>query len=292
MNQYRSKKAGEKILRTYDNLMGQWGIAYEERMIVTAYGDTHVTICGKKDGEPLVLFHGVGDDSALMWLYNAKVLGKEFRLYAVDTIGGPGKSQIGEEYNEKFDDVAWIDAVLDGLLLKQVLVAGVSHGGYLTQLYTAARPERVRKGIALASAVASGSSENNGKIMMKIFMPEALFPTRKNTERLLKKLAGDHYQVFTQNEAIMEHYTYLLRGFNNMAMRYHVVRPLTKEELDIVREKVTFLAGEKDPFEQLGGKELMRKEKVKVFFYPEAGHGINHEIAETINQKMIEILRD
>lgn len=84
--------------------------------IDTTYGTTHVIACGNEDNPPLVLFHGVGDDSALMWNYNAKFLSEHYRIYAVDTIGGPGKS-----------------------------VPSVSHGGYLAQLYALHRLERVKK---------------------------------------------------------------------------------------------------------------------------------------------------
>ena len=79
MKQYRSKKAGENIIRTYDMLLEEWDIVKEERMIPTSYGPTHVIICGKEEGLPLLMFHGVGDDSALMWIYNAKALGEHFR---------------------------------------------------------------------------------------------------------------------------------------------------------------------------------------------------------------------
>lgn len=65
--------------------------------------------CGTEDSPALVLFHGVGDDSALMWIYNAPELGRHFHLYAIDTMGGPGKSVPNGNYNKEFDDVRWID---------------------------------------------------------------------------------------------------------------------------------------------------------------------------------------
>lgn len=106
---------------------------------------------GEKEKDPLILFHGVGDDTALMWIYNAKALGEHFHVYAIDTIGGPGKSIPGKGYNQGFEDALWIDDLLDALSLDQVYMAGVSNGGYLTQMYTIMRPERVKKGISMAS---------------------------------------------------------------------------------------------------------------------------------------------
>ena len=67
---------------------------------------------------------------------------------------------------------------------------------------------------------------------MKIFFPEALFPTKKNVKKLIEKMCGGNSAVFTENKDIMEHYTYLLKGFNNMAMGYHKVRTFSEEEVD------------------------------------------------------------
>ena len=68
MKVYKSKKKQQEIVRTYDRLLEQWGVEIEELEIDTRYGMTHVVACGKKQNPPLLLFHGVGDDTALMWI--------------------------------------------------------------------------------------------------------------------------------------------------------------------------------------------------------------------------------
>ncbi|MFA9376564.1 MAG: alpha/beta fold hydrolase [Lachnotalea sp.] len=292
MKAYKSKKSGENIIKTYDSLLRKWGIPVEEQMIKTCYGDTHIIVCGKEEGMPLVLFHGVGDDSAIMWIYNAKQLSEHFRLYAVDTIGGPGKSVMGKKYDKNFDDVMWIDEILENLKLEKVSLAGVSHGGYLVQLYSLMRPDKVDKAICLASSVPAKDSGSPMKTMIQIFLPEALFPTKRNIEKLIKKLSGDHYQVFTENLEIMEHYTYLLRGFNNMAMGYHKLKTFSSEEVDKIRNKVYYLVGLDDPFEKLGGKTALINAKMNVKFFEGVGHGINHEIFEEINDIIIKIMME
>lgn len=292
MKKYRSKKAGENILRTYDELLKQWGLPIDERFIETRYGKTHVIVAGNPKGKPVVLFHGVGDDAALMWIYNAKALGAQFQLYAVDTIGGPGKSECSEKYTKDFEDAIWIDDILDGLQLKTASFIGVSHGGYLVQLYTAMRTERVEKAISISGAIAAGvSTYSPMKTMMKIFFPEAMFPTNKNVIKLLKKLSGKNYAVFTDNKLILEHYKWLLKGFNNMAMGYHKVGRFSDDKVDIIRDKVVFLVGEEDPFEKLGGKEQLINYKANVKFYPDVGHGLNHELSEEINLECIKIIQ-
>lgn len=303
MKVYRNKKQEEIIRQTYDQLLKLWGCQILERDVQTNFGITHVIEAGQDGAPPLVLFHGVGDDSALMWIFNAAELSKHFKIYAIDTIGGPGKSVPNKNYNENFDDIAWIDQIFDGLKLEKAFIAGVSNGGFLVQYYTLKRPEKVIKGISISSSVSAAASnehvdEKNAKKakaaamknMMKIFLPEALFPTDKNVCNLIKKMCGKNYTVFTENPTIMAHYKGLLRGFNNMAMKYHKVVAFTSAEVDTIRDKLIFLVGEEDPFEKIGGKERILENRMNVTFYPDAGHGLNHELSSQINEKIVEVL--
>ncbi len=288
---YKNQRAGENIIRTYNELLNQWGVQVEEKEIETTYGSTHVIIAGKPESTPLMLFHGVGDDSALMWLYNAKEWAKEFRLYAIDTIGGPGKSRPNENYNKTFDDALWIDELRAHLGLGKVNIIGVSNGGYLVQYYNLMRHEWVDKAISMASSIYDKESESTMKTMMKVFFPEAFFPTKRNVKKLLAKMAGNNVRVFTENELIMEHYRWLLKGFNNMAMGYHKIKRFTDEEIGIIRENTYYIIGEEDPFEKLGGKQALLRHKMNVRFFEGTGHGINHEEAEKVNRLVSQIIR-
>ena len=86
MKVHKSEKAKALIYDTNDRLLSRWNVEKEERDVPGTYGTTRVIICGDDCNPPLVLYHGVGDDSALMWLYNTEALSKHFRIYAVDTI--------------------------------------------------------------------------------------------------------------------------------------------------------------------------------------------------------------
>ena len=291
MNVFKSEIAKSHIINTYNQLLDMWNVDKTEREITTTYGTTHVILCGNESNPPLVLFHGVGDNSALMWLYNAATLSRYFRLYAIDTIGGPGKSCPNKNYNKNFDDIRWIDEILSELTLNKVYMAGVSNGAYLAQYYGIHRPERVMKIVCMACTVPAKDSDkkpNPMKTMMKIFLPEALFPTKNNTLKLLRKLCGKNSAVFTENAVIMKHYQYLLKGFNNMAMMYHKIISFNDEQINSIREKTLYLVGDDDPFAKLGGKDALLKNKMNAKFFPEAGHGINHEIANEINRILIE----
>lgn len=288
---YKSQKAAENIIKTYDQLLNKWGVPFEERDIETSYGSTHVITAGNKEGKPLILFHGVGDDSALMWLYNAKEWAKDFRLFAIDTLGGPGKSRPNENYNKNFDDAKWIDEIREKLGLEKVSLIGVSNGGYLVQYYNLMRSKWIDKAISMASSVPDEQSESTMKTMLKVFFPEAFFPNDKNVKKLLEKMAGEKATVFTGNPDILEHYKWLLKGFNNMAMRYHNVRKFTNEEIRKIKDNTYYIIGEEDPFEKLGGKNALLRHDMNARFFTGTGHGINHEEARAVNKLVIEILK-
>lgn len=285
---FKSKEWQEKVSASYDVLLKQWNTPVEQIEVPTTYGSTHVNVFGKRDGKPLVLFHGVGDNSALMWIYNAAALAEHFCVYSIDTIGGPGKSVPNDKYDKDFGDAKWIDEVLDYFGLKDVNIAGVSNGGYLTQYYTLMRSERVKKAMAMASGIPTSSGLEMMKIMMKIFMPEALFPTEKNVRKLLMKLAGKNHAVFTENHDIFEHYRCLLKGFNNMAMGNHKIIKFSDKQIAQIKGKCMYLMGEEDPFAKMGARQLLEKYDMNAAFFPITGHGINHEISAEVNARMIE----
>lgn len=246
-----------------------------------------MNIAGDESLPPLLLFHGVGDDSALMWVYNAKALSQKMRLYAVDTLGGPGRSVPNAGYDRDFDDEAWLIGLMDQLGLDQANVAGVSHGGYLAQLLAMRRPDRVRRIACLAAATPTGKGSPM-KTMLKIFMPEAAFPTKRNTTKLLTKLSGENAAAFTQIPLILDHFTALLRGYNNMAMGYHKVLCFEEAQITAIRDKALYLAGDRDPFMLYGGKQAIQKLGMNARFYPSAGHGLNHELPDVIDQALID----
>jgi len=287
MKIHKSPNAAKRILDTYDELLKAWDVPFEEMNIDTSYGSTHIIACGDTSNPPLVLFHGVGDTSALMWVYNAKALSEKFRLYAIDTIGGPGKSIPNGNYGVSFDCVKWLDEVLIALDLEKIYVAGVSMGGYIAQLYTLNRHNKVIKALCMASTVMADDSNTNFA-MLRVFLPEALFPTKKNVIKLMKKLTGKNIEMLIDNALILEHYLYLLQGFNNMAMRFHKIKKFNTDEINKMRDKLYFLVGESDPFALYGGKEALIKHKMNVRFYPDVGHGINHEIPDMINNEIID----
>ena len=129
--------------------------------------------------------------------------------------------------------------------------------------------------------------------MMKVFLPEALFPTKKNTAKLIKKLCGPNYEVFIGNADIMEHWGYLLRYFNNRTMMYHKLLKFSKEEITLIKGKSLFLIGDYDRLSYYPDSiKALEENSLSYKIIKNAGHGINHEQSVVVNHEIIHFLLD
>lgn len=290
MKKYKSVSGGQLIADSYNKLLHSWGTEFQEKDIETSYGITHVITVGDHQSPPLLLFHGTADNSAMMWIYNIKELSKKCYIIAVDAIGGSGKSEPNDEYYKNFNQVTWIDDILDALEIHHTNICGVSYGAYLSYHYALERPDRVNKAICLAGRIPSSQFEIISKMMIA-FLPEALFPSKKNCKKLLRKLSGTNYSVFEENEVLMNHWYYLLKYFNNKSMMQHKIVINSDLEISVLREKVLFLIGEHDRLTNYP-KAIKRLENNKLNYkiIDNAGHAINHEQAEVINKEIIEFI--
>ena len=286
VNRYKTPEGGKLILETYDRLLDAWGIEKKELDVDTSFGKTHIVAAGAPDNPPLLLFHGVGDDTALMWLYNAAALSADFRIYAVDTMGGPGKSEPNELYFKNFSQTGWIDEILNALKLDKACIAGVSNGAYLTMRYTSKRPEKVIKAVCMAGGAGGGSM-----LRMLKFVPAALFPTQGNIKRLMKKLCGPNTGKLLQNDLIMKHWEYLLKYFNTRSMMYQKMTRITEDDLSVLKDKTLFLLGEADGLSNLSKTvEKLEKNNLRYKVVKDAGHALNHQQPDIINTEMADFL--
>ena len=88
---FKSPEGEAVFLEAYDNAMKLWPVTYEEIEITNRLGTTHGVTSGSKDAPPLVLLHGMLG-TVTMWSPNIADLSKDYRVYAIDVKGQPGKS--------------------------------------------------------------------------------------------------------------------------------------------------------------------------------------------------------
>jgi pimeloyl-ACP methyl ester carboxylesterase len=129
----------------YDAVLAQWPVTVESVDLQSPYGTTHVHICGPRDGKPLVLLHGGGATSTV-WFANVGELSRDHRVYAVDTIGGAGRSvNDGRPVDSLAGFMDWLDGLFNGLDLDSASLCGHSYGSWLALNYALHAPHRVRK---------------------------------------------------------------------------------------------------------------------------------------------------
>lgn len=145
---YKSDKARDKALATYEEILSQWPIPYEELVVETSYRETYMIVSGSKESKPLVLLHGGGGNST-MWLYNVATLSKFFRVYAIDIIGEAGKSA-GTRPKKIIEYSNWLHEVFDALGISKAVLCGASLGGTFAHQFALAFPQHIDSLILLA----------------------------------------------------------------------------------------------------------------------------------------------
>ena len=88
---YKSEEGKKKVLYLYDQQIGRLNVPYKDIYVETSFGKTHLIETGCPQGEPLLVFHG-GNATTAYNLLACSFLFRDFRIYAVDTIGQPGKT--------------------------------------------------------------------------------------------------------------------------------------------------------------------------------------------------------
>jgi pimeloyl-ACP methyl ester carboxylesterase len=146
---FKTPEGEAKFLTAYDNEMKLWPVPYDQVDVRSRFGTTHIVTCGPKTAPPLVLLHGYMATST-MWWPNIAAFSKDYRVYAVDVMGQPGKSRPDEPIRDVADFASWLSATLDALHLDRVFLVGMSFGGWLALNYAVAAPQRVRKLVLLS----------------------------------------------------------------------------------------------------------------------------------------------
>jgi pimeloyl-ACP methyl ester carboxylesterase len=182
---YKSPEGYRAVMAHYDAAFGKMGLPYETTTVETRHGVTHATVTGKADGKPLVVWHGLNAHSAAMtrWIVD---FAPHYRVYAIDTIGGMGKSapnrpdKTGSAYGE------WAADALEALGLARANMIGVSNGGWLIVKLASVAPER----IGSAVLVSTGGFLPISKRLILRMMPYLAFrPPAEAAQRFMALLS-------------------------------------------------------------------------------------------------------
>lgn len=177
LKMYKSAEGREAIMEWYEDVVAKLDVEVESLYVNTRFGRTHMLVCGPEDAPPLFLVPGVAG-CAPLWRRQLPEFAKHFRVYALDIVGQPGKSDpetpsfLGDDFS------AWMVDVLDGLDIERAHFAGTSVGGWMVLRLGIAAPERLNKIVML-----SPTGVSRARLPIKIWITKFL-NKRKNSDAL------------------------------------------------------------------------------------------------------------
>lgn len=181
---YRTKEGKEQSLRLYDEQMKKIDCEFHDLYITTRFGKTHVVETGNLEGNPLLVFHG-GNTTTSYNLIMCRFLLPHFHIYAVDTIGHPGKSAEVSLAANTYDYGDWASDVITELGFEKMCCFGGSFGGGILAKLMCVAPEKVEKAVLI---VPSGIHNAIPVNLIKMLIPLIMYRITKK-EKYLKKTA-------------------------------------------------------------------------------------------------------
>ena len=170
MSIYKSEKGKSEILNLYDNQLNRLGILYKDKWISTSFGQTHLVETGNFDGIPLLVFHG-GNATTAYNLLACDFLFKDFHIFAVDSIGHPGKSAEVSLSHINYDYGKWVSDVIDGLGFSKIACFGGSFGAGIIAKAMCVVPEKIDIAVLyVPSGIKNAPSVKNMRMMMPMIM--------------------------------------------------------------------------------------------------------------------------
>jgi pimeloyl-ACP methyl ester carboxylesterase len=148
---YRSAAGYRAVMVHFDAALEEMGIPFHVTYVDTGFGPTHVVICGAEDGKPLVLWHGL-NASSTTWTQWIPALAPTYRLYAIDTIGGLGRSAASRPPRRGPAYGRWMAEVLPGLGLERANMPGASNGSWLIGKLASVAPDRIGSAVLMSAA--------------------------------------------------------------------------------------------------------------------------------------------
>lgn len=282
---FHTKKEKQSYLNSYDKALKLWNIPYTEENIKTRFGNAHVIIAGPKNGKDLVLLHGM-DASSTMWYPNIKALAKSHRIYAIDFLMEPGKSNLTANPLSKEEIVVWYNEIFAHYKLKKFDIVGASRGGWIATLLAVQKENAIDKIVLLSPAQTFKFIDKMGKTSSALMLK--LFPSEKKFGKTLETFS-------THPEKIGPAYKrqfYLANKYAKSNSSMLKMTPFSNDELKSIKNPVLVLIGDKDVINSAESlekaKEFLPNGKTKII--KDAGHFLSIDQTKIVNDAMIEFL--
>lgn len=170
MTIYKSEKGKEEILALYDKQLERLKVAYSDKWVSTSFGRTHLIETGNPAGIPLLVFHGGNATTAYNLLF-CDFLMEYFHIYAVDTIGHPGKSAEVSLSARNYDYGKWASEVISAIGYESICGFGGSFGAGILAKTMCVAPKKIKRVVLyVPSGIKNAPSINSMSMMFPMIM--------------------------------------------------------------------------------------------------------------------------
>lgn len=167
---YKRADSKYKVLQLYDKQLARLKIPYKDLYVDTSFGKTHLVETGDLTGKPLLVFHG-GNATTAYNLLNCEFLFDYFHIYAVDTIGHPGKSSENCLSSTNYDYGKWASEVISALDYDKICCFGGSFGAGILAKTMCVSPEKIEKSVLLVpSGIKNAPAYKSMSMMLPMIM--------------------------------------------------------------------------------------------------------------------------
>jgi pimeloyl-ACP methyl ester carboxylesterase len=272
-------------MAAYNAVLTLWPMPYEELYVSTCVGVTHIVASGPPNAKPVILLHGQ-DSAATSWIHNVHELARNFRVFAVDTIGDMGKSKPLRLPKSRQDYQNWLCDVFDQLNIQKAALIGYSYGGFLATNFAIANPERLSSMILLAPGI---------PLLGPFTLPWAYYglpmmywPSRFTIRRFINGASTKGYS--TKNAT----HEQMIVGMKNMRKAFFLRPDFTIEELKQIVIPTLLILGEQEiMYEPRKALECAAQliPNLQTELIPNAGHMLISDQPEIVNQCMLRFLQ-
>jgi pimeloyl-ACP methyl ester carboxylesterase len=263
---YKSSTGEKAVMDWYDSMIAHWPVPCETLNLPTRYGNAFVIASGRQSATPLVLLHGAGSNSAA-WVGDIAEYQRQYRVYAIDLPGEPGKSDPNRLPWDSEAYAEWLEDVLDSLRIDKTILIGLSQGGWTAIKFAIRKPERVFKLILLTP----GGIVPDKLSFVARALPLSLFGSY-GIRQINRMILGEHNASEDVNRAM----TLLMSHFKP---RVGLLPIFTDSELKHLTMPVLLIMGECDALRdasKISARMQMLMPHLTTIIVPRGSHALMH----------------
>lgn len=285
MGIYKSKDGQIKSLELYDKQLSKLGFSFIDLYIETSFGNTHIVETGNSGGTPLLIFHGGNSTSAYNLLMYSFLL-EDFHVYAVDTIGHPGKSAEVCLSHRGYDYGKWASEVIEKIGYEKISCFGCSFGGGILAKLICVAPAMVEKAVLI---VPSGINNALPISSIKMMIPLLQYSITKKEKYLIKTALHMALREDILDEDTLD---IVKDSFDNVKTKVGMPTNIEAQKLSSYNSQTLVIASEKDclfPAKKVLSKAKQIISNCRTYELKESGH--MHILPQNVKDIIIDFLK-